>query len=364
MARKTRKRGVVESVVVPAASAVVLSAAALHSYLDRRRRGDAGEGDAAEADVNPAEATRGGFLDKLGDRLPWLAPAVAVQRRYGEVGGNHLAAAFTLVTFLSLFPLLLAGVAVLGFVAAGSDTDLAGRIASQLGLTGEAARTLTEAVEAAESSRRAATVAGLVGLGWSGLGLVGALQYTYDSVWQVKGRGLKDKLFALAWLGGATLLFIAGAGLTAALHWLPGVLASVAVLVGLGVSFALWLWTSRVLPNRKVAWRHLVPGAIVGAVGLEVLKWVGAFWVPKAVASSSALYGSLGVVFAVLAWLAIFGRLVVYSAVTNVVAYERRVGWTRGVVALPALADVEGSDVAAGAAPLIADRSGRLVSTR
>jgi uncharacterized BrkB/YihY/UPF0761 family membrane protein len=37
---------------------------------------------------------------------------------------------------------------------------------------------------------------GFAGLLWSALGLVGALQYAYDSVWQVTGRGLKDKVLA------------------------------------------------------------------------------------------------------------------------------------------------------------------------
>ena len=39
------------------------------------------------------------------------------------------------------------------------------------------------------------------------------------------------------------------------------------------------------------------------AVGIEVLKLVGGIYVPRAVASSSALYGSIGIVFAILAWL-------------------------------------------------------------
>ena len=52
-----------------------------------------------------------------------------------------------------------------------------------------------------------------------------------------------------------------------------------------------------------------MPGAIVGAVGFEVLKVVGGDLRARAVASSSALYGSIGVVFAILAWLLFFGRL-------------------------------------------------------
>ena len=39
-------------------------------------------------------------------------------------------------------------------------------------------------------------------------------------------------------------------------------------------------------------------------------------------ANSSALYGSLGIVVAILAWLAFFGRLLVYGAVVNVIRYE------------------------------------------
>ena len=43
-------------------------------------------------------------------------------------------------------------------------------------------------------------------------------------------------------------------------------------------------------------------------------------------ASSSDLYGPVGVVFAVLGWLLVFGRLVVYSAIVEVVLWEERHG--------------------------------------
>ncbi|MCA1692631.1 MAG: hypothetical protein LC733_10700, partial [Actinobacteria bacterium] len=56
---------------------------------------------------------------------------------------------------------------------------------------------------------------------------------------------------------------------------------------------------------------------------LGVLKILGGIYVPMAVASASALYGSLGVMFAILAWLLFFGRLVVYAAVVNVVQWEK-----------------------------------------
>ena len=71
------------------------------------------------------------------------------------------------------------------------------------------------------------------------------------------------------------------------------------------------------------------------AVGFEILKVVGAIIVPRAVASSSALYGSLGVVFAVLAWLLVYGRLIVYGAVLNVVRYEKGAGTVTVEIEVP-----------------------------
>ena len=354
--RAKKKHSVVESVLLPVASTALVTTAAVKS-LTRNGHDGARDGQSSARRARRLQAEESpSFLDKIATKAPFLKPVAAVQRRFGDVGGNHLAAAFTLNAFLSIFPLLLAALAVVGFVSAhshvGGGTDLAGRMVSRMGLQGEGAKMMTDAVHAAERSRKAASIAGFLGVLWSGLGVVGALQFAYNSVWQVKDRGMKDKAFGMLWLAGAAVLFVGGAAVTTVLRWLPGFLAPVGILVGFAVSFGLWLWTSRVLPNTKVPWRALVPGALLGAIGLEVLKVVGAYYVPRAVASSSQLYGSLGIVFAVLAWLLLFGRLVVYSAVLNVVRYEKHQGTIQAIIEAPPVPDVRP----------VADRSGRLAA--
>jgi membrane protein len=261
----------------------------------------------------------------LPSRWVWLRVVLDVKDRFSELHGGYVASAVTLTTFLSLFPLILVATAVAGFLSAGG-TDVAEEIVSGFGLTGEAARVVNDAVDKAEESRRAASAVGLLGLLWSGLGVVAALEYAYDTVWQVTGRGLRDKLYGLAWLAGAGLLFVASFGLTAALNVLPGFLAPLNTVVAMGVSTALFLWAAKALCNRDVGWRPLLPGAVVGAVGLELLKAAGSIVIPRLVASSSGLYGSIGTVFAILAWLLFFGRLVVLTAVLNVVLWEREHG--------------------------------------
>jgi uncharacterized BrkB/YihY/UPF0761 family membrane protein len=81
----------------------------------------------------------------------------------------------------------------------------------------------------------------------------------------------------------------------------------------------------------------LLPAAVIGGVALEVLKLLGAYAVPHLVARSSEVYGSIGVVFALLVWLLIFGRVVVYVAIIEARGWERHHGEDRRDIEVPAL---------------------------
>lgn len=286
-------------------------------------------------------------------RFPWLRTPLAVHQRVGDVGGGPLSSSIALAGFLSLFPLLLLGISVVGFVSAGR-TDFAQEVIRQLGLTGEAAERMLDTIGQAEDSRRAASVVGFLGLLWAGLGVVGTLEQALNATWQVKGRGLVSRPIGLAWLAGAGVLFLSSVALGSVTRSIPGPAIVPTVVVGLGLDVVLFLWMFRTLTNAPVGWRDLLPGAIAGGVGLEVLKLVGTVYVPRAVASASALYGSLGVVFAILAWLALAGRLVLYASAYNVIRYEREHGTVTVGIEVPHIA---------GEVPLEANRGGAVNET-
>jgi membrane protein len=271
-----------------------------------------------------------------------------VHERVGAVGGGPLSSSIALGGFLSLFPLLLVGVAVLGFASA-KNTDFASQVVDQLGLEGKAADQVTDAINTAESSRQAASVLGLIGLAWAGLGVAGALGNALNATWQVTGRGIVARLVDAAWLVGAGLLFLGSISLGPLLNEVPGPAAVPTVLAGFVLDVLLFLWMFVALTNVSLPWRTHLPGALLGGAGLEVLKVVGSVYVPHAVASSSALYGSLGVVFAILAWLALSARLIVYAAALNVVRYEREHGTVTVEIEVPRLS---------GRVPLAASRAG------
>ena len=294
------------------------------------------------------------LLSPLTSRFGWARAGLAVQQRFAAVQGGPLASYITLAAFLSLFPLLLVGIAVLGIFA--DRTDVAQSVIDQLGLTGEAASLVRDTLDTASQSKKAASLLGFAGLLWSGLGLVNTLETAFGAVWQAEGRGLKDRVYALVWLVGSGVLLVGSILATAAAGLLPGPLTWLSLLPTLAVDLALWVWTFTALTSRTgIPWRAHVPGAILGAVGFELLKIVGGVYVPRLVGSSSALYGSLGIVFALLAWLALFGRLCVYAACLNVVRWEGRHGTVR--------VDLEVPNVPEEQDPVSATRAGRALPT-
>jgi membrane protein len=302
------------------------------------------------ADTPPTPPLRArSLVERLTDRFGWLRTPLAVHQRVSAVGGGPLSSAIALAGFLSLFPLLLVGVAVLGFLSA-NDTDFAPEVVEQLGLTGTAADRVLDVLGTAEDSRRAATVVGFVGLLWAGLGVAGTIRTALNATWQSAGRpGWKAKLIELAWLAGAGVLFLTSMALAPVVAALPGPASVPTVALGVVLDVALFLWMFRVLTSVAVPWTDHLPGAIVGGIGLELLKLVGGVYVPRLVSSSSALYGSLGIVFAILAWLALASRLVVYASTFNVIRHEQRHGTVTVEIRVPRVA---------GEVPLSATRGG------
>jgi len=295
-------------------------------------------------------------LKALGERWKWLGTVLEMHVRVGETNGGSVASAATVQLFVALFPLILVAIAVLGFVTS-NDASVTGDIIDGLGLTGSAARTVQDAIETAQESRRAATVVGVLGLLWSGLGVTTAVSMAVRTPWQRKIEGIKTKGFGLIWLivGALTLGGAIGAGalLNRTPEAIPRPVVTVGlILVGIALELGFFLWTFWILGDRRAGWRAFVPGAVVGALGLEVLKLVGTVLVPRMVASSSSLYGPIGIVFAIIAWLTIFSKLIVYSSALNAVRYEEDHGFTTLEIRAPLFE---------GEVPVEADRGGAVV---
>lgn len=295
----------------------------------------------------------GTIIPRLRRRLRPVDWVMTLNERVGMIGGGPLSSSVALAGFLSLFPLLLVGIAVLGFFSA-NDVDFARKAVDELGLDGRAADTVMEAIRTAQDSRRTATIVGFVTLLWAGLGVVGSVGNAVNAAWQVRGRGLTGKLTDLIWLLGVAVLLMAWIATTPLMVLLPGPVDIPTALGGILVGTLLFLWTFHYLANVSVPWRAHLPGAIAGGIGLEILKQIAGFYVPRLVTSSSALYGSIGVVFALLAWFVLSAKLLVYAAVLNVVRWEQQHGTVTVEIQVP---HIEGQ------VPLDATRGGAVATS-
>ena len=281
------------------------------------------------------------MFKRLTQALPWLRQHVkpldtvlSVHERVGAVGGGAFSSALALAALLSLFPLVLVLIAIMGFLSV-NNVNLAQETVDRLGLTGDAADTMLRAFRTAEDTRRTATVIGVLGLLWAGLAVVDAASAMVNTVWQVTGRGIVGKLHQLAWLAGAGTLFLASIASSSLTQVVPGPAVVPTTVLSLVLDTLLCLWTFRALTNVPVSWQTHVPGAIVAGVGLTLLKLIGGFYVPRIVAASSALYGSIGVVFAMLAWFVLGAKVLMYATAYNVLRHERGHGTIEASIEVP-----------------------------
>lgn len=265
---------------------------------------------------------------------PLVRRAIRLNERYGEDGGGYLAASITYYAFLSFFPLLLLALSVVGFL-----------LASQPGLQGEVTEAVAEAVpglqaivgknlDVIEGARAGAGVLGLVGLLWTGSGVVGAGRNAIREVYREgpPEGGLGQK----AWLLGVTIglgaIALTATGLAAVAVNLDaeGPLGVVLRIGGVVLSFALdlglFLLAYRVLARGERGWRRYLPGAVFAAVGWTLLKLLGTWYATATVERTGSVYGPFAATIGVLVILYLSARVFVYGAELNAVMMEEKGG--------------------------------------
>jgi membrane protein len=272
------------------------------------------------------------LLRRQRDRRPWLDHLVHAGGHYNRAQGDVLAAGVTYYVFLALFPVLLLVAAVAGFVLRG-DPLLEDQLVRGIrdAVPGDTGRQLADQVGGAVDSAGTFGLVGLVGFLFVGLGAMDKVRVGMDVVWRGRpdppdflGDRLKD-LGALLGLGLAGALSIAlTTGATAAssrvlevlgLDERPGAFlltGAVAIGLALGGDTLVFLWLLKGVPDNPVGVRRLLPGAVFGAVGFEVLKLVGNWYLSRIGQNVTAQ--TLGSVVGLVVWINVVARFAFYTA--------------------------------------------------
>jgi membrane protein len=277
-------------------------------------------------------------LDRRQQQAPRIGFIAAVIKKFGDDQAGQLAALIAYYGFVSLFPLLLVLVTVLGFVLQG-DPGEQRRILD--GALGQFPIVSDQLKLHSLTGSDIGLLIGVIGSLLAGMGITGATQNAFNRIWHVPFKDRPNFLFAhlrglgmLAILGTLSIVSTTAAGYVGTgSHAAPGVIAG--VIVAFILNLALFMTAFKLLTAVDVGWRDLLPGVIVAAVFWQLLQHLGGFYIDHELKHTGPLYGVFALVLGLLAWLYLGAQLTIFAAEINVVRLHRL--WPRSFFSDPLL---------------------------
>lgn len=253
-----------------------------------------------------------------------------------EHGGPQAAASVSYFALFSLFPLAIVTVAVYGLFLGGEEARqrVVEFVLDRVPLDRvEGSRGLRQALSSVTGNATAFGLVGMAALIFSASALMGAIRGVVNTAWDVSD--FRPPL--LGWLLDVVLVFglglvvtlstgltvltrlvvSAGAELQDALGlagWgLPRLLLTLGQVTPVLVSFVVFAFIYRVIPAADVRLRDVWPGALLAALGFELVKVGFSFYLAN-FARYGAVYGSLGTVVAFLVFVFLAANVMVLGA--------------------------------------------------
>jgi membrane protein len=257
-------------------------------------------------------------LERLRRRYPWLDHAVRAQQRYDQSQGDFYAAGITYFTIFAMFPVLMVGFAVVGFVLASRPDRLA-EIDSwvKAAVPGEFGEQIISLMDAAIASRTSVGVIGLATALYVGLLWMQRLRAALSQMWGQRfpppgflNTKVSDVVALVAAFLASLLTIGFGVLATSALR-LAGSVRLGSLVVSVLVAWLLFTVMIARLPHDPVPLRRCAGAGLLAAIGFEGFKQVGSIYL------QAVLHSPAGAVFGPVLGLMVFAymtaRLVLFA---------------------------------------------------
>lgn len=268
--------------------------------------------------------------------------------RFAADNAPRLGAALAYYTVISLAPLLLVFVGIIGQVLGREAAR--GEIVEQVrGTIGpEAAELVQQAIEAAgqDSSGLVATVVGVVALFLGATTVFANLNGSLNTIWGVEpvpGEGgllravrnfFVNRLTTFAAVVGIGFLLLVSLGVSAGIEAAsrffadqlpvpPGTLRLVNLVVSVGVVTFLFAYIYRAIPDVRIAWRDVFTGAFITAVLFTLGKYLIGLYLGNS--SVGSAYGAAGSLVVLLVWI-YYSALIFFLGAEFTQVYARHRG--------------------------------------
>jgi inner membrane protein YhjD len=277
-------------------------------------------------------------VEKARARYGLIDITVGTLKRYSVSDGGSYSAALTYYIFFSIFPLLIFAASVLGYLTFGNQ-DLQRNIfdaaVESFPMLEEAFN--EEAFAFFERRRQELALTGAALALYSGSGAIVALEHALNKVHRTGDEGsfVDKRLRSLKWLvvlGVSALVSVAlstigglARGIFGSTPVVGAVLGGLFILLGVAVSVGVFATAFRYLPVKRESWRDVLPGAVVAAVGFELMKGVGRVFVESGSGSRSATFGVFATAATLLVVTYLVSQVTLLAAEVNAVLEERRI---------------------------------------
>ena len=282
---------------------------------------------------------------------PVFALVYRTGREMSADDATHMAAGLAYYAVLSLFPLAIGLISLLGLLLDSEDlsNEIFGFFDTFLPVSESL---LTANVADTETRRGFLGVVSFLGLFWSASLMFGAITRSVNRAWDIhQDRPFYiDKVRNIVMAFSVAPLFLLSVSTTAGLQMLEaadlpaglgaavleyGFIETAARILPFLFSLTIFLLIYKFTPNTKTYWRYIWPGALLAAVLFEVFKSIFVFYVDN-FANYEEIYGSLASLIVLLAW-TYFSGLILIAGAEFSSEYERmRYGVERGqVIARP-----------------------------
>jgi membrane protein len=260
-----------------------------------------------------------------------------VLRRWRDDRCPQIAGSLTYTTLLALAPMFAIVVAVLSSAPYFDEIMAKVKIFLQLNLVPEVAdRIITEYIPALAANAVRLTWVGLAAVAVVAIWLMLVMDRSINAIWRVR----QTRPYWVSVIGYLVLLLSApiliGVSTTITTYILTlsveaqGVTPVLALLlraVPIAMSTIAFFMIYRIVPHRRVPWRHALLGGFVAAILFEVGKQIFAVFVRES-PTYSRVYGAFAAFPVFLVWLYVSWSIVLFGAeLTASAAYWRRALW-------------------------------------
>ena len=239
---------------------------------------------------------------------------------YGESQAGNYALALAFAGFMSMFPLILGALSIIGLAIRDPATEAHLQSLVLQVFPASAQPELQKALTGVKQSAGWLGVVSLAGLVWSASSIFSAMEFALTRIFGTRQRNmLRQRLMGLVMMLVLVVAIVVMVGVNAAIAFIP--LASwitwtIGFVAGAMVMIALLTALYRFVPNRAFQLRDVLPGAILAGVLIELLSF--AFPIYARIAGGFNTYGAQFALFFLLAtWFYLLSQLVMLGAVYN-----------------------------------------------